>query len=581
MAIASPYLQLLKDRITLTQIPFTDRDSRLILFRSDEQSLWVGLAEYEIDPEQYPAITRWSFTDGEGQACRCEYTTYPHEIRNQTPCGTFRITFVDAETLLVALPAGRSGIKLLTRMEKGQTDRLGGVLGRSSYSPLHLVYTTNTTLIQNCIVELDNEQREIELIFEAEEGAVLLLNITRTADFNRRIVKAEQAIEAAAQRWHDWFATVPEVAEHYRRQYYYAWWVMGANLIYPYAHPKREGMVPSKQGYVGIWHWDSYFHALALRHRDTQMAQEQFRIMLDYQLPNGLIPDIVHDEGILAHTTEIVEADITKPPLTAWAAWKVYEIDGDREFLKELYEPIVRFQNWWFSESDPDVTGLCAYLHPWSSGLDNNPLWDQGLPVETPDLSAYLCLQYDYLARIAQEIGYPEEALDWTQRAKELAERMIALRWDEQAGIFWASRHGQRIPVCTPFHLFPLITGRMPENIAARLVATLTNEKKFWGHHPVPTVAFDDPSFNPLSMWRGPVWLNVNYLLIDGLLRAGYPEQARELRWRTLELALAAEDFYEYYHPLTGQKPPRATHAFGWSAALFIDLVIAASAEQE
>src|SRR5579859_3393531 len=116
---------------------------------------------------------------------------------------------------------------------------------------------------------------------------------------------------------------------------------------YPEVQAQREGMVPSKLGYVGIWHWDSYFHALALRHSDMQLAQDQLRIMLDFQLANGLIPDIVHDEGILAHTSEIVEADITKPPLTAWAAWKLYELAQDRAFLNEVYDSIVRFQNWW------------------------------------------------------------------------------------------------------------------------------------------------------------------------------------------------------------------------------------------
>nr|BBH87153.1 glycoside hydrolase family 37 [Thermosporothrix sp. COM3] len=579
METGSPYLNLLKNRIMLERVPFTDRDSRLILFRADERSLWVGLAEYEIDPELSPAITNWRFTDEAGEPCACAWTTYPHQILNQTPGGTFRITFVDPETLLVALPAGRSGLILHTPMEQGQTDRRGGILSRSSTSPCSLVYTTNATLLCNRVTELTNGQYEIRLLFEAEEDAALLLNITRTPGFNRRVLPASQALQAAEQRWHDWFAGVPEVAEQYRARYYYAWWVMRVNLLYPYAHPIREGMVPSKMGYVGVWHWDSYFHALALRHRDMRLAQDQFRIMLDYQLPDGLIPDIVHDEGILAHTTEIVEADITKPPLTAWAAWKLYELDGDREFLNEMYDPIIRFQHWWFTKSDPDGNGLCEYLHPWSSGLDNNPLWDQGLPVETPDLNAYLCLQYDYLARIAEVLERPDEAEQWRQKAGELAQRMIELRWDEEAGLFRAAHDGQLLAVRTPFNLFPLITGRMPAAIADCLVETLTDERQFWGHHPVPTVAFDDPAFNPLSMWRGPVWLNVNYLLIDGLFRAGYPEQARELRRRTLELALAADDFYEYYHPLTGEKPPRATHAFGWSSALFIDLALAASNE--
>jgi putative isomerase len=581
MITHSIYLNLLKNYTTLERVPFTDRDSRLLVLRAGPDSLWIGLAEYEIDPRPHAPVINWQFTDDEGQPLACEFTAFPHQLLCQTARGTFWITFVDPETLLVALPAGRCGIILRTLMEQAERDERGGMLQRRGISPCALVYTTNATLLENEIAALLSEEQEIRLTFDAAAWTALLLTITRTSEVRRHIPATDVALEASAQRWHAWFAAAPPVAEAYRSRYYYAWWVMWANLIYPYAYPQREGMVPSKLGYVGIWHWDSYFHAIALRHIDMRLAQDQFRIMLDHQLVSGLIPDIIHDEGILAHTSELVEADITKPPLTAWAAWKLYTLKQDREFLREVYEPIVRSQNWWFTASDLDGNGLCEYLHPWSSGLDNSPLWDQGLPVETPDLNAYLCMQYDYLGRIATVLGRQAEARTWHERAAQMAQLMIALRWDAQSGAFWAAKNGERLHVRTPFHLFPLITGRMPEPIAQRLVATLTDERQFWSHHPVPTVAFDDPAHNPLSMWRGPIWLNVNYLLIDGLLRAGYREQAHELRRRTIELAMAADDFYEYYHPVTGEKPPRATNAFGWSAALFIDLVIAASSAEQ
>ncbi len=83
---------------------------------------------------------------------------------------------------------------------------------------------------------------------------------------------------------------------------------------------------------------------------------------------------------------------------------------------------------------------------------------------------------------------------------------------------------GSRIHVRTPFNLFPLITGRMPPGITRRLVDHLTNEKEFWPPFPVPSVALDDPKYDPNQMWRGPTWVNINYLIIEGLRNAGYPE---------------------------------------------------------
>jgi len=95
----------------------------------------------------------------------------------------------------------------------------------------------------------------------------------------------------------------------------------------------------------------------------------------------------------------------------------------------------------------------------------------------------------------------------------------------------------------------------------------------------VPSVAMDDPKYEPLRMWRGPTWVNINYLLIEGLKRSGYDELARDLRRRTLDLICCRDDIYEYYHPETGENPPEAASTFGWSSAVFIDLAIQAAQE--
>jgi glycogen debranching enzyme len=117
--------------------------------------------------------------------------------------------------------------------------------------------------------------------------------------------------------------------------------------------------------------------------------------------------------------------------------------------------------------------------------------------------------------------------------------------------------------------------------MADRLVTHLTDPRQFWPRYPVPTVSLDDPKFDPLQMWRGPTWVNVNYLLIEGLTRAGYADLARELRRRTLDLIASRGDIYEYYHPQTGVNPPKAASIFGWSAAVYIDLAIQASQENQ
>jgi glycogen debranching enzyme len=292
-----------------------------------------------------------------------------------------------------------------------------------------------------------------------------------------------------------------------------------------------------------------------------------------------MIPDAIHDEGTVTHLSLPVDADVTKPPLLAWSAWKLYEVDEDREFLEEIYEPIVRVNGWWFEKNDLDGNGLCEYQHPFSSGLDDSPLWDDGMPVESPDLNTYLYLQQEALGRIAEVIGEADEAEMWRERSRAMARRLIQKSWDPETGYFLATRNGARVNVRTPFGLFPLLTGKLPGDIAKRLVDHLTNEAEFWSRYPVPSVAMDDPKYDPRLMWRGPTWVNINYLLIEGLHRSGYPELACDLRKRTLDLISRGDDIYEYYHPETGDNPPQAAATFGWSSAVFIDLAIQARRE--
>lgn len=584
----SPYLNLLKDRINLRQIPFSERGARLLVFCTNDH-FSVRLAErwYKRTGElsayrrRSPILEEICFTDEEGHALTLALTTYPHCLECHTTAGTFTIAFLDTETLIVALPAARCGIRFRAHLDQAFPDRRGGILRLTGDIRRNVAYTANANVVHNETTPGEPEAQDVRFIVDAREGGkAALINITPRMGFNRWVPRPDEAIEAAAQRWHAWFDRAPAVADEFQSQYYYAWWIMRAGLISTRYFMTREAMTPSKIHYIGVWQWDNFFHALAYRHIDLRLAEDQLRVLLDHQRQDGMIPDAVHDEGTVTHLTFPVDADVTKPPLIAWAAWKIYELSHDAEFLNEIYEPLVRWNRWWFEHNDADGDGLCEYRHPFSSGLDDSPLWDDGMPVTSPDLNTYLCLQQEALSKIAHVIGLEDDAAMWALRADAIVVRMIDALWDEEAGLFWAHRAGRRIEVRTPFSLFPLLTGRLQPAIADRLVAHLADPREFWSRYPVPTVALDDPKFDPWQMWRGPTWVNVNYLLIEGLARTGYVEMAQELRRRTLDLIASQDDIYEYYHPVSGRNPPKAASLFGWSAAVYIDLAIQASQER-
>jgi putative isomerase len=299
------------------------------------------------------------------------------------------------------------------------------------------------------------------------------------------------------------------------------------------------------------------------------------------QLPDGMIPDAVYDEAVVADIEHPFRAEVTKPPLIAWAALKLHEIDPDPEFLQEIYVPLVRWNAWWFSMNDDDADGLAQYNHPYSSGLDDSPLWDYGLPVESPDLNTYLCVQMGSLAMMAEALGMEVEGAMWRRRAAAVVRRMTEDFWDEEAGLFRAMHDNQPIPVVTPFNLYPLWTGQLPDQIRNRLIAHLTDPDQFWGEVAIPSVARNDPHHDPETMWRGPVWVNINYIFIEALQQVSEFALADALLDKTLTLIMGQPGIHEYYHAETGEPPPTAAEVFGWTAAVFIDLAIQASREEE
>jgi putative isomerase len=583
---ASFFLQLLENRIDITRVPFSDRGSRLLVFKeAGTEHLYIKLAERltSIQPglDTYrfrPAyIQDLCFVDGEGMPLSYHLTTYPHLLLFQTRLGQFSIAFHKKDTLAIGLPAGRpAGIRFRVSTQMWQQREDGGTL----MAVRNLAYRTNGRVLKNEL-SLEREAYVVELIADGDDDVAIHLNIRSDLQLDGAPVPFSETLAAAERRWHSWFDRAPSVAERFRDHYYYAWWVMSNNLVDPLGQVTHEAMMPSKVEYVGIWNWDACFHALAFRHADPELARDQLRTMLACQMPDGMIPDAVYDEAVVADIEHPLRAEVTKPPIMAWAALKLNETDPNPAFLQEIYVPLVRWNAWWFSMNDDDADGLVQYNHPYSSGLDNSPLWDYGLPVESPDLNTYLCVQMGSLALIAEALGMDSEGAMWRRRAASIVRRMIEDFWDEEAGLFRALHAEQPIPVVTPFNLYPLWSGQLPAGIRKRLIAHLTNPDEFWGEILIPSVARNDPHHDPERMWRGPVWVNINYIFIEALHQVGEHDLADRLLENTLALIMSQPGIHEYYNAQTGDPPATAADAFGWTAAVFIDLAIQASQHEE
>jgi len=116
----------------------------------------------------------------------------------------------------------------------------------------------------------------------------------------------------------------------------------------------------------------------------------------------------------------------------------------------------------------------------------------------------------------------------------------------------------------------PLYSGAISKERAKVLVKSLENKHLYGPTYPVPTVPINSPWFYDRNYWQGATWVNMNWLLIDGLERSGFKNHSEALTEATIEL-VDKSGMHEYFSPINGS--PAGTDNFSWTAALIIDLI--------
>ncbi|GAC1391268.1 MAG: trehalase family glycosidase [Candidatus Saccharimonadales bacterium] len=118
--------------------------------------------------------------------------------------------------------------------------------------------------------------------------------------------------------------------------------------------------------------------------------------------------------------------------------------------------------------------------------------------------------------------------------------------------------------------LLPLYAGSVTQSRAKQLVTMLENTHLFGPSYPVPSVPLNSPWYNPVAYWQGPTWININWMIIDGLKRYGFHDHAAALTESSIEL-VEKNGCNEYFHSETGEAV--GADNFSWTAALTIDLL--------
>jgi putative isomerase len=361
-------------------------------------------------------------------------------------------------------------------------------------------------------------------------------------------------VVAAAQRdydaWHTRHAagTAPELAGAAELATFVTW----AALVPAGGLLRRESMLMSKNGMCHVWSWDHCFNALALW-RDPAAAADQLLTVFDQQDEFGALPDHVDDAG--------VQFNFVKPPIHGWTVDLLLDRDGlPADVVAGLYDRLARWTDWWFAHRGASP----VYQHGNDSGWDNSTVFAPGVPVRSPDLTAFLVLQMGTCARLAPD---PATAARWRDRAATTLRSLLEEFW--VAGRFVArdGRTGAVVDSDSLLTLMPLVLGDLlPAEQFRACVQRLQRHLTPFGPATEP---LDSPFYVDDGYWRGPVWAPTTLLLLDGLRRGGETALADRIA-ADFVATCAAGGMAENFSATTGAG--LRDRSMTWTASVFLVL---------
>lgn len=336
----------------------------------------------------------------------------------------------------------------------------------------------------------------------------------------------------------------------------------GKSVHPPVAHFPHpwESIGPGYQGGMVFGHIDLAHERLDTVRASPEHVRRQTRNELAGQQADGLVPGTV---AIDKTGKAIYRTDRGFPPFWPAAVDAHFELTGDKAFLGECLDALVR-QIGWFEKNRSVPGGGFYYIdvlrRPWESGMDEGIRYDERPPAAAAsiDASAHVYWIYDHAARWSRTLGRAADV--WNEKSKKLGDFIRTELWDTQTGFFydhWTVRRPERRHLAFE-GMWPVVVGAATPEQARRVIDEhLLNPKEFFAPHPLTTVGLSDTKFE-LRMWRGPTWNCMTYWAARGCLRYERPEAAHRL----LEAALdaTAEQFrrtktiWEFYHPTLGEQ---------------------------
>jgi hypothetical protein len=346
-------------------------------------------------------------------------------------------------------------------------------------------------------------------------------------------------------------------------------------------HWQPEGYAaPNERVYPWQWLWDSCFHVLVWAELDrTDRAVAELTQALHTQAADGFVPHMNYQRDPGRHADLWARAgasSITQPPMYGHAVAELCRRGVD--VPPELVERAAAGLRFLLEVRPRHRSGLVALCHPWESGADDSPRWDDacpggwtlerwrahknalvatidrspdGSPLANPDFDVASAGFSALVAFNARELEAVAPGVGLAAAADEVVAALDE-RWDPERATWvdagsTADGSGR---VRSVDGLLPLLVTARPD-AAGAAIASLVDPAAHGAPFGPTGVHRAEPVYAPQVYWRGPAWPQLSYLLWLGAARASSPAADTLASW--LRAGAEASGLAEYWDPDTGE----------------------------
>lgn len=367
------------------------------------------------------------------------------------------------------------------------------------------------------------------------------------------------AYEQSKQRFAQYAQKFPPLAASYQASFEAAVYVLWSSTVSAQGNLKYPSVYASINHFPGVWSWDHCFVALALAPGHSGLAFEQMASIFAYQDAQGQIPGSISDSTI--------RWNFCKPPIHGYVFEKMLKCcTYNRSQLRQIYTWIEQQTLFYLQYKDSNRDGICEYCHGNDSGHDNSTVFLEQVPVDSPDLTAYLIKNMEFLCGLSKRLGYTQESVRYEMQAEQMMQRFLEYFVVDGLPTPKKAFTGEVIHTDSILPLQSLILGkRLPKTLRENMIKRIKEEFLTpWG---VATEACASPYYSDDAYWRGPIWAPETWLLVEALRDCGEMEFSHLLAERFCNM-VHQYGFAENFNAQTGEG--LRDRSFSWTAAVFL-----------